>query len=180
MNRLLGVVGDVRRHEHILEPQQGVIGDQMVRLAAAPPQRLGFAFGIALLLAIWSASSGVKALFAGLNVIAADTDAAAHAQFERTRRARVRNLFGRGDRRLTDDEVEAILRSPQGAYVEQMLTYCAMGTPPTVAAYLDEFQRRTGADELIVVHQADSVTARLRSVELLASAVDLTAAPDGS
>ncbi len=46
----------------------GVIGDQMVRLAAAPPQRLGFAFGIALLLAIWSASSGVKALFNGLNV----------------------------------------------------------------------------------------------------------------
>ena len=46
----------------------GIIGDQMVRLAAAPPQRLGFAFGIALLLAIWSASSGVKALFNGLNV----------------------------------------------------------------------------------------------------------------
>lgn len=46
----------------------GIIGDQMVRLAAAPPQRLGFAFGIALLLAVWSASSGVKALFNGLNV----------------------------------------------------------------------------------------------------------------
>jgi membrane protein len=46
----------------------GIIGDQMVRLAAAPPQRLGFAFGIALALAIWSASSGVKALFHGLNV----------------------------------------------------------------------------------------------------------------
>lgn len=47
----------------------GVIGDQMVRLAAAPPQRLGFAFGVALLAAVWTASSGVKALFAGLNVV---------------------------------------------------------------------------------------------------------------
>jgi membrane protein len=46
----------------------GVIGDQMVRLAAAPAQKLGLAFGITLLLAIWSASSGVKALFNGLNV----------------------------------------------------------------------------------------------------------------
>jgi alkanesulfonate monooxygenase SsuD/methylene tetrahydromethanopterin reductase-like flavin-dependent oxidoreductase (luciferase family) len=119
-------------------------------------------------------------VIAGLNVIAADTDAAAGAQLERTRRARVRNLFGRGDRRLSDDEVEAILRSPQGAYVEQMLTYCAVGTPPTVSAYLEEFQRRTGADEPIVVHQADSVTARLRSVELLASAVDLAVTADGA
>jgi alkanesulfonate monooxygenase SsuD/methylene tetrahydromethanopterin reductase-like flavin-dependent oxidoreductase (luciferase family) len=58
-----------------------------------------------------------------------------------------------------------------------MLTYCAVGTPPTVAAYLDDFQRRTGADELIVVHQADGVATRLRSVELLASAVDPGGAP---
>ncbi len=111
-------------------------------------------------------------VIAGVNVIAADSDPAAQAQLERTRRARTRNLFGRGEHRLTDDEVDAILRSPQGAYVEQMLTYCAVGTPPTVAAYIDEFQRATGADELIVVHQADSVATRLRSVELLASAVD--------
>lgn len=52
-------------------------------------------------------------VIAGVNVIAADSDAAAHAQLERTRRARVRNLFGRGDQRLSDDEVEAILRSPR-------------------------------------------------------------------
>jgi membrane protein len=60
--QFIGLVGIVPR-EFL-----GVIGDQMVRLAAAPPQKLGFAFGIALLLAIWSASSGVKALFNGLNV----------------------------------------------------------------------------------------------------------------
>ncbi|MET1002336.1 MAG: LLM class flavin-dependent oxidoreductase [Acidimicrobiia bacterium] len=109
-------------------------------------------------------------VMAGVNVIAADTEAAAHAQLERTRRARVRSLFGRDNRRLTDDEVEAILGSPQGAAVEAMLTYTAVGTPDTVIAYLDEFRQHTGADELVVVHHASTVEQRLRSVELLAKA----------
>ena len=108
-------------------------------------------------------------VMAGVNVIAADTEAAALAQLERTRRARVRGLFGRGGRRLTDDEVEAILRSPQGAAVEAMLTYTGTGTPGTVMAYLDEFQQHTGADELVVVHHASTVEQRLHSVELLAN-----------
>ena len=108
-------------------------------------------------------------VIAGVNVIAADTEAAALAQLERARRARVRGFFGRGDRRLTDDEVEAILRSPQGAAVEAMLTYTGTGTPGTVMAYLDEFQRHTGADELVVVHHASTVEQRLHSVELLAN-----------
>ena len=42
--------------------------------------------------------------------------------------------------------------------------------PEEVAAYLDDFQRKTGADELITVHYADSVANRVRSVELLAEA----------
>ena len=82
----------------------------------------------------------------------------------------MRSLFGRDNRRLTDDEVEAILGSPQGAAVEAMLTYTAVGTPDTVIAYLDEFQQHTGADELVVVHHASTVEQRLRSVELLAKA----------
>ena len=85
----------------------------------------------------------------------------------------MRNLFGRGDARLTDDQVEAVLRSPQAAAVEQMLAYRAVGTPAAVAAYLADFQQHTGADELITVHHAGSVNGRLRSVELLAEAVDL-------
>ena len=107
-------------------------------------------------------------VMAGVNVIAADTESAAHAQLERTRRARVRSLFGRDNRRLTDDEVEAILGSQQGAAVEAMLTYTGVGTPDAVRAYLDEFQQHTGADELVVVHHASTVEQRLRSVDLLA------------
>jgi luciferase family oxidoreductase group 1 len=107
-------------------------------------------------------------VIAGVNVIAADTDAAAREQLELSRRSRVRCLFGRGDRRLTDDEVEQILQSGQAAYVDQMLTYTAVGTPDAVKDYLDDFRSHTGADELITVHHGDGVAKRLRSVELLA------------
>jgi luciferase family oxidoreductase group 1 len=113
-------------------------------------------------------------LMAGIGVIAAETAAAATGQLEATRRARAKSLFGRGDRRLGDDEVEAILQSPQGAAVDEMLTFTAVGTAEEAAAYLDRFQARTGADELITVHYASSVADRVRSVELLASSADPT------
>jgi luciferase family oxidoreductase group 1 len=111
-------------------------------------------------------------VIAGVGVIAAETAAAAAEQLEATRRARAKNLFARGDQRLSDEEVEAILRSPQAAAVDEMLTYTATGTTDEVAAYLDRFQQLSGADELITVHYASSVDNRVRSVELLADAVD--------
>jgi luciferase family oxidoreductase group 1 len=112
-------------------------------------------------------------VIAGVNVMAADTEAEARVSNEATRRRRVRSLFGRGDQPLTDDDVESILRSPQGAAVDQMLVYNALGTPETVLAYLEDFQRHTGADELMTVHHAATVAGRLRSVELLAEAAQL-------
>ncbi len=114
-------------------------------------------------------------LMAGIGVIAAETAAAAAEQLEATRRARAKSLFSRGDRRLGDDEVESILQSPQGAAVDEMLTFSAVGTAEEAAAYLDRFQTRTGADELITVHYASTVADRVRSVELLAGA----AGPEG-
>lgn len=48
-----------------------------------------------------------------------------------------------------------------------MMTYSTAGTPDMVVAYLDDFRRLTGADELMTVHSAASVADRLRSVELL-------------
>jgi len=112
-------------------------------------------------------------VIAGVNVIAADTEDEARRLEDHSKRARVRSLFSRGDRRLTDDEVESVLRSPQASAVEQMMQYRAVGEPDAVVAYLDEFQRATGADELITVHHGDGVESRLRSVELLAEAADL-------
>jgi membrane protein len=45
-----------------------LVGEQMIRLAAARHTGLGFAFAISLLLSVWSANAGVKALIVGLNV----------------------------------------------------------------------------------------------------------------
>jgi luciferase family oxidoreductase group 1 len=115
-------------------------------------------------------------VIAGVNVIAADTQAAADVQLQRTRQARARNLFSRPGQPLSDDDVEVILRSPQGAYVDQMMTYSAVGTPAVVRDYLEGFVKHADADEVMVVHPADSATTRLRSVELLANAWDLTRA----
>jgi luciferase family oxidoreductase group 1 len=107
------------------------------------------------------------------NVIAADSEERALAQREETRRARVRNLFGRDDRVLTDDEVELILRSPQAAHINEMMTYSVAGTPDQCVAWLDEFQAQTGADEVMTVHAAGNTENRLRSVDLLAGAAGL-------
>jgi luciferase family oxidoreductase group 1 len=107
---------------------------------------------------------------AGVGVIAAETAESANEQLEATRRLRARALFSRGDRKLTDEEVEDVLRSPQGQAVEEMLTYTAIGTAEQAVNYLRGFQRRTEADELITVHYSDTVANRIRSVELLAAA----------
>jgi membrane protein len=45
-----------------------IIGEQMIRLASAPAQNLSLAFVVSLLLAISSASAGVRALMDGLNI----------------------------------------------------------------------------------------------------------------
>jgi membrane protein len=45
-----------------------VIGDELTRLASTDQGALGFAFAASLLISIWSANAGVKALMDGLNV----------------------------------------------------------------------------------------------------------------
>jgi luciferase family oxidoreductase group 1 len=106
-------------------------------------------------------------VIAGVGVIAADTEESAAAQFEAARRIRARALFGRG-RKLSEEDIDAILQSPQAAAVDEMLAYTGSGTAEQVTAYLEGFAAETGADELITVHYSDSVPNRLRSVELTA------------
>jgi len=108
-------------------------------------------------------------VIAGVNAIAADSEADARAQHERVRRGRLR-LFVARDRRLSDDEADALLASPIGQQVDEMMKYSAIGAPEAVAAYLQDFARHADADELIVVHASPTVEARLRSVELVAQA----------
>jgi luciferase family oxidoreductase group 1 len=106
-------------------------------------------------------------VIAGVGVIAAESEESAAAQLEAARRVRARALFGRG-RKLSEEDVTALLRSPQAAAVDEMLAYTATGLAEQVVAFLESFAADTGADELITVHYSDSVANRLRSVGLTA------------
>jgi luciferase family oxidoreductase group 1 len=116
-------------------------------------------------------------VIAGVNVIAADTSEEAQEQFLAAKRVRVSSLLGRG-KTFTDDEADAILASPGGLHVLQMVTYSAVGTAAEVREYIDAFAEHADADELMTVHPSPTAAARLRSVELLADSVrrDLAAA----
>ena len=119
-------------------------------------------------------------VMAGVNVVAADTASAAAGLLQVIRRNRAISLYGRGrgvaGPDVTDEQADQLLVSGLGAHVDQMLTYAAVGTPGEVREYLDGFVRLTGADELIVVHQAPGIEARLRSVTLLAEAMGAVSA----
>jgi luciferase family oxidoreductase group 1 len=108
-------------------------------------------------------------VLAGVNVLAAETEEEAQHAFARVKRSRAKHFFGRG-RSLTDEEVAAVLSSPQGRQLEAMMTYTVAGTPAQVADYLDAFAEHAQADELITAHQSPTVEDRLRSVRLTAVA----------
>jgi luciferase family oxidoreductase group 1 len=114
-------------------------------------------------------------VIAGVNVTAAETAEAATTTFQGVRRARAVSLFARrlgiSPTEITDEQADELLAGGAAAHVDHMLTYSAVGTPREVSDYLDGFLAKTGADELIVVHQAPAIEDRLRSVTLLAEAM---------
>jgi len=73
---IYGMFADVETARHQLATLAGIIpadaatfiGEQMVRIAAQKQATLSMTFIISILLSIWSANSGMKALFGGLNV----------------------------------------------------------------------------------------------------------------
>jgi luciferase family oxidoreductase group 1 len=107
-------------------------------------------------------------VIAGLSVIAADTTKEAEEQFRAVQRTRARFLLAK-NQPLTDEEADMLLESPAGQQVKQMLTYSAVGTRDEVQAYVADFAVHADADELMVLHPAPSLEARLRSIELLAA-----------
>jgi luciferase family oxidoreductase group 1 len=111
-------------------------------------------------------------VIAGVNVVAADSNEEAQAQFRAIRRHRVARFLV-PDRALTDEEADMLLDSPQGRQIAGMLQYSAVGTPAAVKDYLDKFAAHAGADELIVAHQATEAAQRLRSATLLAEVAGL-------
>jgi luciferase family oxidoreductase group 1 len=113
-----------------------------------------------------SAQLGAPYVIAGLTVVAADTMGRAEEQLRAVQRARVRLLLGKG-RPFTDDEADQLLESPAGEPIKQMMTYAAVGAPDDVHAYVAEFVDHARADELMVIHPAQSLEARLRSMAIL-------------
>jgi luciferase family oxidoreductase group 1 len=112
-------------------------------------------------------------VLAGVNVIAADTEADARRQLLITRRARLRRFIVRPGVEVSDAECDRILASPQGAQIDHMMKHQAVGTPDAVREQLEAFAEFAQADELMVCHQAPSIEGRLRSVELTAEAMAL-------
>ena len=117
-------------------------------------------------------------LIIAANVIAADEKADAVAQFDTTRRIRVRGMLSRGPAmpEYSDDQIDVFLTTPEGRNIANMMRYSAVGTADEVRAYLKEFAEGTGADELILAHQSPLIEERLRSVELTADVMNLVAA----
>ncbi|MES2092589.1 MAG: LLM class flavin-dependent oxidoreductase [Actinomycetota bacterium] len=115
---------------------------------------------------------------AAVNVIASEDEADARAQFETTRRARVRGLIARGPSAIdappieySDDQIDAFLTTSEGRNIANMMRYSAVGTPSEVRDFLEEFATSVRADELIVAHQSPGIDDRLRSVALTAAAM---------
>ncbi|MGH7296346.1 MAG: LLM class flavin-dependent oxidoreductase [Polyangiaceae bacterium] len=110
-------------------------------------------------------------VIAGLTVIAADTTQAAEEHLLAVERMRARSLLARGQP-LTDAEADDLLSSPAGLQVKQMLAYAAVGTRDEVRKYVAKFARHARADEVMTVHPAPDVEAKLRSIELLAEGAE--------
>jgi luciferase family oxidoreductase group 1 len=114
-------------------------------------------------------------VIAGVNVVAADTTAAAEAHLLYAQRRRVSRFVAPG-RMCSDDEADEILASRAGQQVLQMMEYTAVGEPRAVKRYLDAFAREIGADELIVTLICPTLDDRMRSATILADVAELSAA----
>ncbi len=108
-------------------------------------------------------------VIAAVNLIVADDDERAQQEFEAVRRARAKRMLN-GGQSMADEDVDAILASPEGRQLAEMMKHRAVGTPARVADDLRQFARLADADEVMVVPAGMSSTSRLASVDRLAEA----------
>jgi len=109
---------------------------------------------------------------AGINVIAAETDAQAK-RLATTQQMSVADIFGgkRGLSKPPIDDIETYWSPVQKAQALSMLTRSVVGSPETVRAGLRAFIDETKVDELMVVSDVFDHAGRLRSLELIAGAM---------
>jgi alkanesulfonate monooxygenase SsuD/methylene tetrahydromethanopterin reductase-like flavin-dependent oxidoreductase (luciferase family) len=104
----------------------------------------------------------------GVNVFAADTDEEARFLATSVEQAIVNLRTGRPGR-LPPPSHTLRWSSQERAILDRALSCSAIGSPATVARWLEGFAKRTGADEFIIAAQMFDHQARLRSYELTAN-----------
>ena len=105
---------------------------------------------------------------AGVNVIAADTDAEARRLFTSAQQQFTDMVRNRGQAAAADRRHRDLLVAQEKAQASRMLRYAIVGGPTAIRRGLDEFVALTGVDELMVVSAIYDHDARLRSYEILA------------
>ncbi|WP_328538612.1 LLM class flavin-dependent oxidoreductase [Streptomyces sp. NBC_00344] len=114
----------------------------------------------------------------GVGALAADEEKEARRQVLTGALSMVRLRTGRPGLVPTPEEAEAYEFSPlEREFVDGWLANIIMGTADEVRSGLDDLQKRTGADELMITANAHGGEARLRSYELIADAYGLPVGP---
>ncbi|MFE6133792.1 alkanal monooxygenase, partial [Streptomyces sp. NPDC056437] len=106
--------------------------------------------------------------------LAADDEKEARRQVLTGALSMLRLRTGRPGLVPTPEEAEAYRFSPmEQEFVDSWLNNIVHGTPDAVRTGLDDLQKRTGADELMLTANAHGGDIRLRSYELIADAYEL-------
>ena len=106
---------------------------------------------------------------AGVNIIAADTDAQAR-RLATTQQMAVTNIFrnARGVSKPPIDDIETYWTPMEKVHAMQMLACSIVGSPDTVRGGIERFVERTGVEELMIVSDVYDHQARLHSFGLIA------------
>src|SRR5271155_1039327 len=110
----------------------------------------------------------------GVNIVAAESDDKAR-RLATTQQMSFTNIF-RGARGLSQppiDDIEGYWTPMEKAQAMRMLARSIIGSPDTVRKGIAALVEETGADELIVVSDVYDHAERLRSIKLIAQALEL-------
>ena len=125
-------------------------------------------------------SANLKApyVMAGINVIAADTDAEAK-HLATSLYAFSGNVLRHTSHPLDApvDDLSEVLSEGEMQAIQQMLRYSFVGGPETIKRQIESFVNETGVNELMVVSNIFDQQARIRSYEIVAQ-LSLQTAPD--
>ncbi|QRG06652.1 LLM class flavin-dependent oxidoreductase [Xanthobacter dioxanivorans] len=115
---------------------------------------------------------------AGINVVAADTDAQAR-RLATTQQMSVTGIF-RGERGLSQppvDDIDTYWSPLEKAQAQRFLARSVVGGPQAVKAGLEAFIAETGVDEVMIVSDVFDHAARLRSYEIIAEVMPVGEVP---